>query len=293
MTPVYLEQSLMETRLLEKLLYDKRKELSAYDVQLEEYCKLSAQRAAAGAQPLVPGFSSVSIGSGAAFRGALSGGVSTASGARAGYTAASQKELLEKLLAEKKAELAAATAEVDKYTTLLDGKAASSTTTSTSQQRVSTSEASLLTSGADSASSASLDERVKSLEAMLVAELKRKEEQALMNEELLRANKELMRKLQNAQQQDGSGMKEPSLPTVTYRAGDAPPVKEPAFDGDMLVVQTADGAEVAYKKLGTVLERPSGLGVVALGLASAIVPAASAAVSAVQEAVNSQTDDRR
>jgi len=286
----------METRLLEKLLYDKRKELSAYDVQLEEYCKLSAQRAAAGAQPLVPGFSSVSIGSGAALRGALPGGVSTASGARAGYTAASQKELLEKLLAEKKAELAAATAEVDKYTTLLDGKAASSTTTSTSQQRVSTSEASLLTSGADSASSASLDERVKSLEAMLVAELKRKEEQALMNEELLRANKELMRKLQNAQQQDGSGKKEAireALPTVTYRAGDAPPVKEPAFDGDMLVVQTADGAEVAYKKLGTVLERPSGLGVVALGLASAIVPAASAAVSAVKEAVNSQTDDRR
>ena len=292
MTPVYLEQSLMETRLLEKLLYDKRKELSAYDVQLEEYCKLSAQRAAAGAQPLVPGFSSVSIGSGAALRGVLPGGVSTASGARAGYTAASQKVLLEKLLAEKKAELAAATAEVDKYTTLLDAKAASSTTTSTSQQRVSTSEASLLTSGADSASSASLDERVKSLEAMLVAELKRKEEQALMNEELLRANKELMRKLQNAQQQDGSGKRE-ALPTVTYRAGDAPPVKEPAFDGDMLVVQTADGAEVAYKKLGTVLERPSGLGIVALGLASAIVPAASAAVSAVQEAVNSKTDDRR
>ena len=56
-----------------------------------------------------------------------------------------------------------------------------------------------------------------------------------------------------------------------------------AKDDDMVLVQEDDGTQVLYRKLGRVLERPGGLGVVALGLASSVGPA-------VQGAVNSLTN---
>ena len=49
------------------------------------------------------------------------------------------------------------------------------------------------------------------------------------------------------------------------------------------MVQADDGTQVLYRKLGRVLERPSGLGVVALGLVSSLGPAMAGAVSAAQD----------
>ena len=298
----------MEERLLAKLLSDKKLELAAYDQQLEEYCRLSTQRAAAGVQPLLPAFSGS--------RGVLPGGVSASSAAAAlaaprqaapGGVGASQKQLLEKLLAEKKAELAAATSEVQRYSQLLEARTAAATPAPLPS-------AAVTALSADPAA-ASLEERVQALEAMLMSELKRKEEQMALNEELLRinqeqvtTNEELVRKLQAVQGGEavvqGVQAVQGSEPGVVARAAaaaaaaraaTAAPAEGPAVGAQPAVVYRKDELEkdAAYKKLGSVLDGPSGLAVVALGLASAFAPAASAAVNAVQDAVNNNGLDGR
>ena len=289
----------MEKRLLERLLHDKKLELAAYDVQLEEYCRLSTQRAAAGVQPLLPAFS----------RGVLpaSRGVSASSAAAAlaaprtsspGGVGASQKQLLEKLLAEKKAELAAATSEVERYTSLLEARTAAAAAAPAPV----TAAGAQLALGAD-AGAGSLEERVQALEAMLMSELRRKEEQMALNEELLRinqeqvvTNEELVRKLQ-AVGGEATAVAQAvaparAAPAAAAAAAAAARAEGPASGAQPVVVyrkaelEAASAADVAYKKISSVLDGPSGLAVVALGLASAIAPAASAAVNAVQEAVN-------
>jgi len=87
----------MESRLLEKLLADKQAELRAYDAQLDEYLRLSVTRASAGAKPLLP-------------RGRV---VQTSLGAVAPVE--DNAVTLERLLLAKRAELAAANAEVEAY----------------------------------------------------------------------------------------------------------------------------------------------------------------------------------
>jgi hypothetical protein len=316
--PQYLEQALMEKRLLEKLLYDKRRELEAYDKQLEEYMRLSTQRAAAGTQPLIP--------SGRTVYAALTGGAS-ASAASASAAAAfaaprasvpsaagggqvSQKEVLQKLLAEKKAELAAANAEVAQFSELLTARAPDAAAAPPARY---------VAPPPSPAYSLDASDRVRTLEALLADELRRKEEQIVLNEELLRineeqvrTNEELVRKLL-ASQALAAAAAAAAAPTPApvvsvaaaaaavasrppqaaegdfmYTAGDAPPAAASAaaaaaVNEDVLVVQSDDGTQVLYRKLGRVLERPGGLGVVALGLVSSIGPAVQGAVNTVQE----------
>lgn len=268
----------MEKRLLEKLLYDKRRELEAYDKQLEEYMRLSTQRAAAGSQPLVP-----------TGRRVIAQSPAAAAALSAPSASLSQKEVLQKLLAEKKQELDAANAEVSAYTAALAEK-----TQYTAPAVV------------PAAPGANMEERVRALEALLASELQRKEEAVSLNEELLRineeqvkTNEELVRKLQAAAAFAAAAAAAVpaaaanAMPTTTlYRFGDTPtptpapmPTPTPAKQ-QLELVQSADGSEAAYQNLGRVLESPSGLGVLALGLASALGPTLSNAANAVSDAVS-------
>jgi hypothetical protein len=310
--PQYLEQALMEKRLLEKLLFDKRRELEAYDKQLEEYMRLSTQRAAAGTQPLVPSGRTVvaSLGGGASAAAAAFAAPRASVPSAAGGGAVSQKEVLQKLLAEKQAELAAANAEVAEYSELLTARAPVSSAPPPARY---------VAPAPSSAFSLDASDRVRTLEALLASELRRKEEQIVLNEELLRineeqvrTNEELVRKLL-ASQALASAAADAAAPAVVsvaaaaaavaakppppqpangeflYTVGDPPPAAAPALaaaadaNEDVLVVRSDDGTQVLYRKLGRVLERPSGLGVVALGLVSSIGPAVQGAVNTVQE----------
>jgi hypothetical protein len=339
---VYVEQALMEKRLLEKLLHDKKLELAAYDVQLEEYCRLSTQRAAAGVQPLLPAFSrGVLPGSGGVSASSAAAALATPRTASTGGVGASQKQLLEKLLAEKKAELAAATSEVERYTQLLETRTVAAASPAPAPAPAASTQLAL----GGEPGAGSLEERVQALEAMLMAELRRKEEQMALNEELIRinqeqvtTNEELVRKLQAvggeamAVAQTAAPVRAPpaaapaaaaaaaaapaaaplaAAPSATAAqaaAAPSPPAParaassaaataqaqaegpasgaQPAVVYSKAELEAASASDVAYKKISSVLDGPSGLAVVALGLASAIAPAASAAVSAVQDAVN-------
>ena len=290
----------MEKRLLEKLVFDKRRELEMYDKQLEEYMRLSTQRAASGTTPLVPGGRAAwevpALGTGAA---ASLAAPRPPVPSAAGGGVPSQKEVLQKLLAEKQLELQRASDDADNWA---------------AEQNASYSAA------AASVAPLSLDDRVRSLEEMLSAELARKEEQIALNEELVRineeqvrANQELLRKLQASQalataaasaaaadDDEESGPQ----PTYSYSAGDAAPPKTAAAlaaeakaaaaakDDDMVLVQEDDGTQVLYRKLGRVLERPGGLGVVALGLVSSIPSAVAGAVNSIGSAAQKSETTR-
>ena len=284
----------MEKRLLEKLLFDKRRELELYDKQLEEYMRLSTLRAASGSVPLIPGsrtsWTVSSLGSGSVSGAALAAPRAPVPSAVDGGVP-SQKEVLQKLLAEKQAELEAASAEADAWAA---EQAASANAAAQAQ-----------------AASLSLGDRVRSLEEILAVELARKEEQIALNEELvrineeqMRANQELLRKLQASQAlataaASAAAGEEVAVPaaasstasSVTYKfaeAGAKAPAAAaaaaPAKDDEMVLVQEDDGTQVLYRKLGRVLERPGGLGVVALGLVSSIPSAVAGAVNSIGSA---------
>ena len=293
----------MEKRLLEKLLFDKRRELELYDKQLEEYMRLSTLRAASGSVPLIPGsrtsWTVSSLGSGSVSGAALAAPRAPVPSAVDGGVP-SQKEVLQKLLAEKQAELEAASAEADAWAA---EQAASANAAAQAQ-----------------AASLSLGDRVRSLEEILAVELARKEEQIALNEELvrineeqMRANQELLRKLQASQalataaasaaageEVAVAASSSSTASSVTYKFAEAaapkaaapaaPKVAAPvvgaggAKDDDMVLVQEDDGTQVLYRKLGRVLERPGGLGVVALGLVSSIPSAVAGAVNSIGSA---------
>ena len=284
----------MEKRLLEKLLFDKRRELELYDKQLEEYMRLSTLRAASGSVPLIPGsrtsWTVSSLGSGSVSAAALAAPRAPVPSAVDGGVP-SQKEVLQKLLAEKQAELEAASAEADAWAA---EQAASANAAAQAQ-----------------AASLSLGDRVRSLEEILAVELARKEEQIALNEELvrinedqMRANQELLRKLQASQAlataaASAAAGEEVAVPaaasstasSVTYKFAEAgakapapAPAAAPAKDDEMVLVQEDDGTQVLYRKLGRVLERPGGLGVVALGLVSSIPSAVAGAVNSIGSA---------
>ena len=125
---------------------------------------LSVARAAAGSKPLVPAFAA------SALRSADAAGVSEAAlQALSEQSGSSQRELLQRLLASKQAELAKANAEAAQYSALLAQRSAAP---------------------AAEASSGESDTRVRELEALLEAELQKKLEQTVLNEELLKMNEE-------------------------------------------------------------------------------------------------------
>ena len=298
----------MEKRLLEKLLFDKRRELEMYDKQLEEYMRLSTQRAASGTTPLVPGgraaWAVPALGAGSA-ASLAAGRPPVPSAARGGVP--SQKEVLQKLLAEKQLELQRASSDADTWA-------------AEQEEEESYSDA------AASVASLPMDDRVRSLEEMLAAELARKEEQIALNEELVRlneeqvrANQELLRKLQASQalasaaaSAAGSDDDGAPQPTYNYTVGDPAPAKAAApkaaapkaapapkaaaaveaKEDDIVLVQEDDGTQVLYRKLGRVLERPGGLGVVALGLVSSIPSAVAGAVNSIGSTVQKSETTR-
>ena len=133
------------------------------------------------------------------------------------------------------------------------------------------------------------------------------EELLRINQEQVTTNEELVRKLQAVQggeavvqgvqavQGSEPGVVARAAAAAAARAATAAPAEGPAVGAQPAVVYRKDELEkdAAYKKLGSVLDGPSGLAVVALGLASAFAPAASAAVNAVQDAVNNNGLDGR
>jgi hypothetical protein len=171
--PTFLQQSLLEKELLAKLLSDKRRELAAYDAQLEEYMSLSVARAAAGSKPLVPAFAA------SALRSVDAPGAEGALQALSEQSGSSQRELLQRLLAAKQTELAKAKAEAAQYSALLAQRAPAAR----SAPAPAPSAIASTSSSADSA-------RVRELEALLAEELRKKKEQVELQEELLRINEE-------------------------------------------------------------------------------------------------------